>query len=436
MLLQKLKDINNGTSTDNIILVIGEMSSIMDDLDKLLDADIKSLEAVNQNHPNSQITAIINSLKSLKVIVGVEKSNLDSLKTSINKGASKESINASLDQLSKMTNELSNQVVAVSNSFYSSGISVLNSIADSMTANMDNMNSILESTKVIVPELDALANFGIASSKASVEQANDLSNKLSALQMELSKLSDKMKDLNDDNIDQIIKLMKMNPEEIASFIASPINVNETDVYDAGIFGVGLTPFYTVLAIWVGALLLSSLLTVEAKDLEDGERLNLMQRHFGKMLLFLLISIIQALIVTLGDKYILGVKPVDMRLMIIVALLSAVTFTIIIFTLVSIFGNVGKAIAVVIMVFQIAGAGGIYPIQTNPKIFGLLQPLWPFTYAINGFREAIAGPIWDTVYKNLIALFMFSLIFIMLSVLKKPFHKLTEFMEHKFKEAGI
>ncbi|MBK1812996.1 YhgE/Pip domain-containing protein [Clostridium sp. YIM B02505] len=435
-LLKKLKDINNGTSTDNIIRVIGDMASIMDGADKLVDADIKSLEAVNESHPNSQITAIINSLKALKVVIGVEKNNLDSLKTSINSSASKENINTSLDNLTKISNDLSNQVVSVSNGFYSNGISLLNGIADSMTASLDNMNSILESTKVIVPQLDALANFGIASSKASVQQANDLSNKLSELQVELSKLSDKMKDLSNDNIDQIIKLMKMNPDEIAGFISSPINVNETDVYDAGIFGVGLTPFYTVLAIWVGALLLSSLLTVEARDFEDGERLNFMQRHFGKMLLFLIISMIQAVIVTLGDKYILGVKAADMRLMIIFALASAITFTIIIFTLVSIFGNVGKAIAVIIMVFQIAGAGGIYPIQTNPKIFGILQPLWPFTYAINGFREAIAGPIWNTVYKNLISLSMFALIFIMLSVLKKPFHKLTEFMEHKFKEAGI
>ncbi|GFZ31042.1 phage infection protein [Clostridium zeae] len=435
-LLQKLRDINNGTSTDNFTTILGEMSNIMDSLDKLVDADIKSLEALNESHPNSQITSLINSLKTLKIIIGTEKTNLNNLKSSINNGATKDSINTSLDQISKVSNELTNQVVSISNSFYSSAIGVMNAIADGMTANLDNINSVLESTKVIVPQLDALANFGIASSKATVDQANDLNSKLSSLQIELNKLSDKMKDLNNDNIDQIIKLMKMNPDEIAGFISSPIDVKEIEVYDAGIFGIGLTPFYTVLAIWVGALLLSSLLTVEAKDFEAEEKMNLVQKHFGKMLLFLMISMIQAVIVTLGDKYILGVNAVDMRLMIIFALLSAVTFTIIIFTLVSIFGNVGKAVAVVIMVFQIAGAGGIYPIQTNPKIFGVLQPLWPFTYAINGFREAIAGPVWDAVYKNFSALAMFALIFLMLVILKKPFHKLTEFMEHKFKEAGI
>ncbi|KLU64311.1 ABC-2 family transporter protein [Desulfosporosinus acididurans] len=126
----------------------------------------------------------------------------------------------------------------------------------------------------------------------------------------------------------------------------------------------------------------------------------------------------------------------MPLMLGFALLSGICFTSIIFTLVSIFGNVGKAIVVVMMVFQIAGSGGIYPIQTNPRIFGILQPLWPFTYAIGGFREAIAGPLWGKVINYAAALLIFSLVFLCLGILKRPFHRLTELMERKFKESGL
>ena len=108
----------------------------------------------------------------------------------------------------------------------------------------------------------------------------------------------------------------------------------------------------------------------------------------------------------------------------------------IFTLVSLFGNVGKAIAVVIMVFQIAGAGGIYPIQTNPKIFEVLQPLWPFTYAIDGFREGIAGPIWSDTISDIKMLCIFGIIFFVLGIFKKFIYKVTMFMEHKFKESGL
>lgn len=470
-IISNLKDINNNYSTDDIINMIDQMNNIYSSMSNIIDSDISSLTALNQTYNNSTITDLINGLKALKVLIATEQGKLTALKTSISGGASKDQINSSLDQISLLSTEIANTITTVSNSFYTNGMNTINTLANNMTVTLDSVDSILESTKVIVPQLNAIANYGIATSRLSVEQANDISNKLTTVQDELSALSDKMKDLNEKNLDDIINIMEMNPEKIASFLSSPVDVKNVEIYNAGIFGVGLTPFYTVLAIWVGALLSCALLSVECEDFEEYEevecfveeennyyvprrskkrkglfkkrkhlkketKLSLRQKHFGKMIFFLLISIIQSSIVTLGDKYILGISPANMTLLMEFAILSGITFMTIIYTLVSIFGNVGKAIAVVIMVFQIAGSGGIYPIQTNPKIFGLLQPLWPFTYAINGFREAIAGPIWSSVNKNITALLCFLAAFIFLSVLKKPFHKVTEFMEHKFKEAGI
>jgi putative membrane protein len=97
---------------------------------------------------------------------------------------------------------------------------------------------------------------------------------------------------------------------------------------------------------------------------------------------------------------------------------------------------GKAIAVVMMVFQIAGAGGIYPIQTSPKIFGLLEPLRPFSYAIEYFREAIAGPIWSSVLYNVRAMCVFIGVFLLLAILKQPFHKINTTLERIYKQAKI
>ena len=89
-----------------------------------------------------------------------------------------------------------------------------------------------------------------------------------------------------------------------------------------------------------------------------------------------------------------------------------------------------------MVFQIAGAGGIYPIQTNPEVFGILEPLWPFSYAINYFREAIAGPVQTKVISNVEAMLVFIFVFLLLAVLKKRFHKMNKFFEHIYKQARI
>lgn len=438
LLLSTLKQMNTTSSTSDLMNIINELSNPLNTANNLIDADIKSLDSINQSYPNSQLTHLISLFKDLKGLITNEQTKITAVKTLLDNGASKESINTAIDQISALNNEVTNDLVNISNNFYSEGLKVFNNLSDNLTGSLDNANAILESTKVIVPQLNALANYGIASSKVSVQEANDLSNKLSTLQNELNLLSGKIKDLNEKNLNAIIELMEMNPGKVADFLSSPIDVKEIDIYNMATFGVGLTPFYTVLAIWVGGLLASSLLSVEHTAFEDVEkpRLTLIQKHYGKMLLFYAISIIQAIIVTLGDRYILGVNPVNMPLMIGFALLSGIAFTTIIFTLVSIFGNVGKAIVVVIMVFQIAGSGGIYPIQTNPKIFGILEPLWPFTYAIGGFREAIAGPIWSNVIKYAGTLLVFTLGFLCFAILKEPFHRVTAYMDRKFKESGL
>jgi putative membrane protein len=435
-LLSNLKDENNSADTTDMVSTVNKLIDLVGFLDNTINSDIKFLQSINQTNPNTAIASLINSLQSLDTLVVNEKNSLSQLKTLITSGASKNSINSAIDSLSSLSNEISVDMLNISNNFYSTTLPVLNNIGDNLNNNLDDINSLLEDTKVIVPQLDALAGFGISTSKLSVTQANELNNQLSTLLNELNELSTKMNTLSDQDLDEIIKLVNMNPNELSSFISSPLDVQEVDVYGEGIFGVGLTPFYSVLAIWVGALLSCALLTTEHKNLPGGEYLNLWQEHFGKMLLFLTISLTQSTIITLGDKFILGVKPENMLLMLSFAWACSITFTFIIFSLVSIFGNIGKAIAVVMMVLQIAGSGGIYPIQTNPKIFGILEPLWPFTYGINGFREAIAGPIWSNVYKSFIALGCFILFFFIFTVLKKPFHKLTETMYHKFEESGL
>jgi putative membrane protein len=438
-LLQQIKDTNNSaaslTNSKDITNNINDLSNLNDSLDKTIGTDIRFLQSIAEKS-NNNLSNMINSLNSLDGLIKTEGNNLNQLKTMIGNKADEKSLNDKIDKISEENNEISNNITSNSNDFYVNVLPVLNNMRDNLNTNLDDVNSVLESTKVIVPQLNALAKYGIATSKLSVNQANQLNDKLSDIQNQLNELTSKMKAINGNNLNDIVKILQMNPNKLSSFISSPLDVKEVDVYGEGIFGVGLTPFYTVLAIWVGALLLCALLTTECKNFEGKGKLNFVQKHFGKMLLFLLIALIQAAVVTLGDKYILGVNPKNMVLMMEFALVSSVTFTIIIFTLVSLMGNVGKAIAVVMMVFQIAGAGGIYPIQTNPKIFGVLEPLWPFTYAINGFREAIAGPIWSNVQKNFIALGYFIIIFLLLAILKPVFHKVTEFMEDKFKQSGL
>lgn len=244
LLLSTLKQMNTTSSTSNLINIINELSNPLSSSNNLIDADIKSLESINQSYQNNQMTNLISLLEGLKGLITDEETKITALKTLLNNGASKESISSLIDQISALTNEISNDLVNISNAFYSVGLKVLNNLSDNLTGSLNNTSAILESTKVIVPQLNALANYGIASSKLSVKEADDLSNKLSTLQDELNILSEKMKDLNEKNLDAIINLMKMSPDKIANFLSSPIDVKEVDIYNMETFGVGLTPFYT------------------------------------------------------------------------------------------------------------------------------------------------------------------------------------------------
>jgi putative membrane protein len=365
-----------------------------------------------------------------------EKAALDAQIPVLRSDTSQKTAAAALNTLSGLSSEITKQAQHVSSSIQIDCNPLLNNITNDLTIELNDASSVAELGRAMVPQLSALTVFGGASSKLTQSQANQLNDTLTAMQRDLTELISKIDGITSQNIDKLIDLAENHPTEISDFISSPIDVKEIEVYNTNTFGVGLTPFYTVLAIWVGALLSCALLAVECEGTINGIKLNLKQRHFGKMLLFLLLSLIQSTIITLGDVFLLGVKPVNFGLMLGVSALTSVTFTIIIFTLVSLFGNVGKAIAVVMMVFQIAGAGGIYPIQTNPKIFGILEPLWPFTYAINCFREAIAGPVWNDVHRNVFVMLIFLAVFLLLAVLKKPLHKVNTFFERIYKQAQI
>ncbi|AZV57999.1 YhgE/Pip domain-containing protein [Clostridium sp. AWRP] len=437
LLFNNLQNINNtdaGKSSSTSI--IGNMTNLNNSLMDKVDMDIKILNEINEITNTNITNNLTNSLKSLRNSLNTENHYLVELKDLINSNSSQDSINQVIYESSSLSSELSEDISNISDMFYSGTYESMNLLSDALTANLDSIDSVLSATGQLLPELNLVANSGISSSKNLVNQRNRLNKKLIDIQNNLNKLSNKLKDLNDENLTSIINIMEKDPNKISDFISSPIEVKSIELYNSGLFGYGITPFYTTLAIWVGVLLLCSILTLKCKDLESGEKVKLSHKYFSKLLLFLIISIIQTTIITLGDIYIVGIKPENSWLMMGFAFTCSFTFTIIVVTLVSIMGNIGKAAAVVIMVFQIAGAGGLYPVKTLPQIFGVLEPLWPFTYAINGFREAIAGPIWSNVYKDFLTLMAFAGAFLIIAVLKKPLHKLTDKAEGEFKESGL
>lgn len=435
--INQLKDINTNVGDDKAqINIINNVNVSADNLLLEINKNLNILENLNKTFKNQIIQNTINKLNNIKELIQEQQEKLNNIKTMLT--TTKENmdeINSNLAEVEEINSLLVSSLNSVVSSLYSDVIPTINTISSEFTQGLNNIDSLLEITKSVVPQLNSLASFGISASNMTVSQASQLKSKLSNFEEIINQLQGKLNKVNNENIDEIVSFLSKNPTQIASFLSSPIVVKQEQVYGNLPFGAGLMPFYTCLAIWVGSLLLTSLFTVEARNSEEIEG-KVLAKHFGKLLLFMILSFIQTTIVILGNKFVLGFNPVNMLLMLCVGWICSVTFTIIIFTLVSLFGNIGKAIAIVIMVFQIAGSGAIYPIQTNPLIFRKLEFLWPFKYALDGFREAIAGPIWSMVQSDFKALIIFAVIFLVLGFLKILIHKQTEFIEHKFKESGL
>ena len=224
----------------------------------------------------------------------------------------------------------------------------------------------------------------------------------------IQKLTDEIKKA-DNGIDknQLFNLLKVDYKQQAEFFANPVKLQENKLYHIENYGSAMTPFYTVLSIWVGSLLMSSLLTTKVEDEEN--KYKPYQKYFGRGLLFVIISLLQTLIITLGDMYVLGTQAISPFRFVIFSLLISLLFSSIIYTIVCILGNVGKAVCIVLLVLQLGSSGGTFPIQMTSKFFQTLYPKVPFTYSIGLLREAVGGVYAPAVQRDIKILFIYLII---------------------------
>ena len=194
------------------------------------------------------------------------------------------------------------------------------------------------------------------------------------------------------------------------------------------YGTGLTPFYTTLCLWVGALLLPALLTTAAHNADF--KFTPLEEYFGKYLLFGSCAVLQGFIASLGDIVVLGVRPMHSMIFVILGMLYSAVFMAIVYTLVALLSNIGKAVGIILLVVQLGGAGGTFPIQVTPLFFQRVHRFLPFTYGISGMREAIAGIYRPTLIKDVIVIILFGIGALVIGALLKE--KANKFL-HKYSE---
>ena len=326
----------------------------------------------------------------------------------------------------------SGQIVAdMVNRSVASVTQVLNNCSESIT-NLKNMY-----TNSLVPQMDGVLN-SVSQMLGNVTKlldnlntaVNDMGVVFDGIQTTVSDTTEE----DDEKVDALLKFLQGDPEDYGAFFAEPVQVTTQEIYAIANYGSAMTPFYSVLALWVGGTILVALIKVKP-DTAGLSNPKSYQLFFGRYLLFFVCGQIQAAIIVLGDIYLLHCQILYPGLFWLTAALASFTFTLFIYAMA--FGDVGKAAAVVVMVIQIAGSGGTYPIETLPEIYQKIYIFFPFPYAINAMRETIGGMYGSDYMKYLGELLLFAVAALLIGlVIRLPFVKINHFVEKRMEDTEM
>ena len=238
---------------------------------------------------------------------------------------------------------------------------------------------------------------------------------------------------NSSTADQLSAITGINETLLGDYFFSPVKLERNEVFSVPDYGSNVSPFYLVLSMWVGALITCVMLEPKSSE---GTKYSPFEMYSGKLLLYVIMSIFQAC-VTITGAHLLGVYIDNYPLFIFSAILVSVVFMILIYSIISAIGTVGKGIAVILLVFQISATGGIYPIQIMHKFFQVLYPYMPMTYAIKLIREAQLGVVWSNYWPALAILLAIGIITVIVAVvIKEKADKPSKYFEEKLEESGL
>ena len=245
--------------------------------------------------------------------------------------------------------------------------------------------------------------------------------------------------LSSGDMEQLKTVLYSDPDALASALAAPVQLERHAVFPAENFGSQMAPLYTTLGLWVGSLLLAVAIKVNVSrkaQLELGYP-NLHQLFLGRFGVFAFVSLCQTTILALGNMLFLQVQVEEPLLYLICFWLAGLVFTFIIYTLVVSFANLGKAIAVFLLIIQVTSGGGSYPLQTLPDFFQWLSPFLPATHVISAMRAAMMGVYCNDFWIEIGQLLLFVVPFLLLGlVFRKPLMKFLNWYVEKVEESKL
>lgn len=424
-----IESINN--KSDDAVALIDSLSAKLNNLSSINKSLVNFLDRLNNLTHNHPLTNTINKLKAVDSKLTQGSNSLNILKDQIQKGETPTS--NTLNTILQVGNDVKDITSSLYNNFDSSIATPINNIFEKGYSVSDNIIKTLEEAESKLPNAESILDTAFKLSDKGIDGIDYIKEELPKAENIVNELTDSIKNVNSqDELNDLVNLLKNDIVKEKDFLKEPVTIKENKLYPMANYGSAMTPFYTVLSLWVGLLLLSSLLSAEVHG--DYKPY---QIYFGRGLTFTTIAIIQALIVSIGDIYILGVDAINPLLLVLGSVFTSIVFTFIVYSLVSVFGNMGKAMGIILLVIQVAGSGGTFPIEVTPEFFQMVNPYLPFTYSISMLREAIGGVYNPVLYKDITILSIYIIISLIFALpLKKPINKIYDIFNNKFSESDL
>lgn len=354
-------------------------------------AQLRELAKTSDADLAARIDSLIARLESSLALQKSLRASLDTAATSIETG--KGDADAQLAEAQQLASEAKAALSDVAGEYESSVKPKIEELASKVSmyaARIDaNAQALRESAEAMTGAADSAVS-QLAVAKAKLDSSAD---KLEAGSSKLKGFSgDLAAALKDNNIAQIKEVLGSDPSVLSSALAAPVELDRQAVFPADNFGTQMAPLYTVLALWIGSLLLVVAIKVGVSE-ETRKKLDnptLSQIFIGRFGIFALLSLMQTTVMGLGNWLFLGVQVTYPFLFMLCFWFSGLVFTFIMYTFVVSFANLGKAFGVLLLILQVTSAGGSFPLQLLPSIFQVLSPYVPATHVINAMRAAMMG----------------------------------------------
>lgn len=402
---------------------------------KQLNKDITAISQSIADQNNNQgvvdtLQQLSNAVEELQKIL--EKANIDGKYDNVSQqikdaeASMISDIDKAIANITSTRNTINNQLVPQLNTC----VDNLEDVIGNASTIMNNMSGVLNSMGNVFGSLQTT----LSTSDKSLEKTKEALSKISD---KLTKAIDKARSVQEDErVEALVDTLTGDPDMYGEFFSEPVEIESVAVYPIENYGSAVAPFYTVLSVWVGVIIMAAIIKVKVTKSKYPDATPT-QLFFGRSLFFIAMGQVQTLITVLGDLFILKIQCVHPFLFWIVGALTSLTFTLLIYALVYSFGDVGKAIAVVVLVLQIAGSSGTYPIELLPEFFQKVYIFFPFPYAINAMRECICGLYEADIVIYLLKLLTFLVVGLVVGLwIRIPFEGLNHYMEERMEDTEM